>query len=97
MQKKDINNIINNRGPHLLKLKTMDKTLNNYLKSHKGTASRLQTIFDYHYDQILREIKQTIPAKDQPQVMDSILDYMEEVIAFPSNDSLDNFIEDLSK
>ena len=57
----------------------------------------MQTIFNYHYDQILREIKQTIPAKDQPQVMDSILDYMEEVIAFPSNDSLDNFIEDLSK
>ena len=75
----------------------MDKTLNNYLKSHKGIASRMQTIFNYHYDQILREIKQSITAKDQPQVMDSILDYMEEVIAFPSNDSLDNFIEDLSK
>ena len=91
------NNIFINRGSHLLKLKTMDKTLNNYLKSHKGTASRLQTIFDYHYDQIIREIKQEIPAEDQSQVMDSILDYMEEVIAFPSNDSLDNFIEDLSK
>ena len=75
----------------------MDKTLNNYLKSHKGTASRLQTIFNYQYDQILREIKQVIPAKDQPQVMDSILDYMEEVIAFPSNDSFDNVIETLSK
>ena len=75
----------------------MDKTLNNYLKSHKGTASRLQTIFDYHYDQIIREIKQEIPAEDQSQIMDSILDYMEEVIAFPSNDSLDNFIQDLSK
>ena len=43
----------------------MDKTLNNYLKSHKGIASRLQTIFNYHYDQIFREIKQEIPAEAQ--------------------------------
>ena len=52
----------------------MDKTLNNYLKSHKGIASRLQTIFNYHYDQIFREIKQEIPAEDQLQVMDSIIE-----------------------
>ena len=75
----------------------MDKTLNNYLKSYKGIASRLQTIFNYHYDQIFREIKQEIPAEDQLQVMDSILDYMEEVLAFPSNESLDTFIRDLSE
>ena len=55
----------------------MDKTLNNYLKSYKGIASRLQTIFNYHYDQIFREIKQEIPAEDQPQIMDSIIEYME--------------------
>lgn len=60
----------------------MDKTLNNYLKSHKGTASRLQTIFDHHYDQILQEIKQEIPAEDQDQIMDSIIDYMEKVMRF---------------
>ena len=61
----------------------------------------MQTIFNYHYDQILREIKQTIPAKDQPQVMDSILDYMEEVIDWCVDSSvgetgdytLDNFID----
>ena len=75
----------------------MDKTLNNYLKSHKGIASRLQTIFNYHYDQIYREIKQEIPAEDQLQVMDSIIEYMEEVLAFPSPESLDAFIRDLSE
>ena len=75
----------------------MDKTLNNYLKSHKGVASRLQTIFNYHYDQIFREIKQEIPAEDQPQIMDSIIEYMEEVLAFPSTESLDAFIRDLSE
>lgn len=75
----------------------MDKTLNNYLKSYKGIASRLQTIFNYHYDQIFREIKQEIPAEDQPQVMDSIIEYMEEVLNFPSNESLDTFIRDLSE
>ena len=75
----------------------MDKTLNNYLKSYKGIASRLQTIFSYHYDQIFREIKQEIPAEDQPQVMDSIIEYMEEVLAFPSTESLDAFIRDLSE
>ena len=75
----------------------MDKTLNNYLKSYKGIASRLQTIFNYHYDQIFREIKQEIPAQEQRQVMDSILDYMEEVLSFPSNESIDTFIRDLSE
>ena len=75
----------------------MDKTLNNYLKSYKGIASRLQTIFSYHYDQIFREIKQEIPAEDQPQIMDSIIEYMEEVLAFPSTESLDAFIRDLSE
>lgn len=75
----------------------MDKTLNNYLKSHKGIAYRLQTIFNYHYDQIYREIKQEIPAEDQPQVMDSIIEYMEEVLAFPSTESIDTFIRDLSE
>ena len=75
----------------------MDKTLNNYLKSHKVITSRLQTIFNYHYDQIYREIKQEIPAEDQPQVMDSIIEYMEEVLAFPSPESLDTFIRDLSE
>ena len=75
----------------------MDKTLNNYLKSYKGIASRLQTIFSYHYDQIFREIKQEIPAEDQPQIMDSIIEYMEEVLAFPSTESIDAFIRDLSE
>ena len=75
----------------------MDKTLNNYLKSYKGIASRLQTIFSYHYDQIFREIKQEIPAEDQPQIIDSIIEYMEEVLAFPSTESLDAFIRDLSE
>ena len=75
----------------------MDKTLNNYLKSHKGITYRLQTIFNYHYDQIFREIKQEIPAEDQPQVMDSIIEYMEEVLAFPSTESIDTFISDLSE
>lgn len=75
----------------------MDKTLNNYLKSHKGITSRLKTIFDYHYDQIFREIKQEIPAEDQPQVIDSIIEYMEEVLAFPSTESIDTFIRDLSE
>ena len=75
----------------------MDKTLNNYLKSYKGIAYRLQTIFNYHYDQILREIKQEIPAEDQLQVMDSIINYMEEVLAFPSSESIDTFIRDLSE
>lgn len=78
----------------------MDKTLNNYLKSHKGTAFKLQIILNYHYDQIIREIKQEIPAEDQSQIMDSLLDYLYNkslisLLSFPA--PLDNFIDDLSK
>lgn len=45
----------------------------------KGTASRIQTIFDYHYDAILREVNQELQGNpDKDDIMDLLTELMED-------------------
>jgi hypothetical protein len=66
------------------------------LQKRTGTAKRLQTIFAYHYDQILRECEQEILRNGQNnpednQLYDYIVSYMEEIMDWPSNEDQDKF------
>lgn len=74
----------------------MDQTLFNYLHQNKGITERLQTLFDYHYNQIEQEIRQLIPTEDQSDIIDSMAYYMEEVLNFPPASNTDNFIQHLA-
>lgn len=74
----------------------MDQTLFNYLHQNKGFTERLQTIFDYHYNQIEQEIRQLVPSEDQSDILDCIAYYMEEVLNFPPAGNTDNFIQHLA-
>lgn len=51
------------------------------LKKYPGTTSRIQTIFNYHYDAILREIQaevQNIPEADKWAFIDHFTSVMED-------------------
>lgn len=50
------------------------------LKQCLGTASRIQTIFDYHYDAILREVEQELSKHPQKEdLMDLFTELMEDI------------------
>ena len=54
--------------------------LKKILKKYKGTASRIQTIFDYHYDAILREVEQELQKNpDKNDIMDLFTELMEDI------------------
>lgn len=66
------------------------------LQNRAGTAKRLQTIFAYHYDQILRECEQEIFRNGQNnpednQLYDYVVSFMEEIMDWPSNEDQDKF------
>jgi hypothetical protein len=71
-----------------------EKTFKEYLEHFQGTASRMQTIFNYHYDQIQRELEQEL--KEDKDYMEFIIEYMEESMNWPSCDDLEQFIKDLN-
>ena len=53
--------------------------LQSQLAKCKGTASRIQNIFDYHYDAILREIEQELQKNpDKDDIMDLFTELMED-------------------
>lgn len=75
----------------------MDKVLFDYLNSHQGIAYRVKTIFEYHYDQIIREIKAEVPERDHDKIIDSFYDLLEESAAFPDlTGTLQDFINNIS-
>lgn len=76
---------------------TTDQELKNYLDAHQGPASRIKTIFDYHYMVIQRELEQAIPKRDRDWVMDHLVEYMEETLNFPYGENLDEFIKSLTE
>lgn len=59
---------------------------NELLKKYAGISTRIRRIFDYHYDQIQREVQteiSTLTPELQAQFMDLIVEYMEESINWP--------------
>lgn len=72
------------------------------LQNRAGTAKRLQTIFAYHYDQILRECEQEIFRNGQNnsednQLYDYIVSFMEEIMDWPSNEDQDKFNKQIAQ
>lgn len=68
------------------------------LQKRAGTAKRLQLIFAYHYDQILRECEQEIFRNgldsnnpESNQLYDYLVGYMEEVMTWPTIENQDEF------
>lgn len=54
-------------------------SLQSQLAKCKGTASRIQTIFDYHYDAILREVEQELQKNsDKDDIIDLFTELMED-------------------
>lgn len=50
------------------------------LKKCRGTASRIQTIFDYHYDAIMREVEQELSRDPEKEaIMDLFTELMEDI------------------
>lgn len=69
------------------------------LDKYAGITARLKTIFDYHYDQIMREIEiecSSISKEDKGCIMDNITLYMEEYMAWPSMESIEDFKNDIT-
>ena len=69
------------------------------LNKYAGITARMKTIFDYHYDQIMREVEtecSSIPKGDRDCIMDNITLYMEEYMAWPSMESLEDFKKDIT-
>lgn len=72
------------------------------LQNRAGTAKRLQTIFAYHYDQILRECEQEIFRNGQNnpednQLYDYVVSFMEEIMDWPSNEDQDRFNKQIAQ
>lgn len=72
------------------------------LQNRAGTAKRLQTIFAYHYDQILRECEQEIFRNGQNnpednQLYDYVVSFMEEIMDWPSNEDQDEFNKQIAQ
>ena len=72
------------------------------LQNRAGTAKRLQTIFAYHYDQILRECEQEIFRNgqnnpDDNQLYDYVVSFMEEIMDWPSNEDQDKFNKQIAQ
>lgn len=71
----------------------------NFLNTHKGTASRLKTIFAFHYDQIQREILQELSICNDPSkdlLFDFIAEYMEESMTWPEPDNQESFNKEMA-
>lgn len=72
------------------------------LQNQAGTAKRLQTIFAYHYDQILRECEQEIFCNGQnnlndDQLYEYVVSFMEEIMDWPSNEDQDKFNKQIAQ
>lgn len=72
------------------------------LQNQAGTSKRLQTIFAYHYDQILRECEQEIFRNGQNnpednQLYDYVVSFMEEIMDWPSNEDQDRFNKQIAQ
>lgn len=71
----------------------------NFLNTHQGIASRLKTIFAFHYDQIQREILQELSTCNNPSkdlLFDFIVEYMEETMTWPEPDNQESFNKEIS-
>lgn len=71
----------------------------NFLNNHKGIASRLKTIFAFHYDQIQREVLQelsTLDNRSKNLLFDFIIGYMEEDMTWPEPDNQESFNKEIS-
>lgn len=76
------------------------------MKHFPGLSTRLMRIFAYHYDQIQREVQTELshPIQgDNPEMkdlaislQDAIVEYMEEIMAWPEPEDLDKFINQIS-
>lgn len=79
----------------MLNLNKFEDLLNRY----DGTTNRFFNIFNYHYDQILREIIQEVsrlPKKEEADLLiDMLIVHMEEFMNWPSNESIEDFKSDL--
>lgn len=68
------------------------KELEQFLEKYPGTASRIKTIFDYHYDAIQREIHQEIQEmSESSDFEDSLVQIMEEEMNWPYGDTQEDF------
>lgn len=70
----------------------------DFLNYHAGIASRLKTIFAFHYDQIQREVLQELSTCNNSTknlLFDFIVEYMEESMTWPS-DNQRSFNQDIS-
>jgi hypothetical protein len=72
--------------------------IKDILTHYQGLTNRLKTLFAYHYDQIDREIHQElshIDKEDQGAISEWLALYLEEYMNWPSNQSDQEFIQDL--
>lgn len=71
----------------------------DFLNNHAGIASRLKTIFAFHYDQIQREVLQELSTCNNPTknlLFDFIVEYMEESMTWPEPDNQKSFNREIS-
>lgn len=71
---------------------------NELLKNYAGILARIHRIFDYHYDQIQRDVQteiSTLIPELQAQFMDLVVEYMEESISWPDPDDQEAFEKQL--
>ena len=71
--------------PPINPLTYMANNITEAIKQHKGTASRIRTILNYHYDQMIRDIRAEL---EDPEDFEC---YLEEAIGT----QIDNIIEEL--
>lgn len=71
----------------------------DFLNHHAGIASRLKTIFAFHYDQIQREVLQELSTCNNSTknlLFDFIVEYMEESMTWPESDNQKSFNREIS-
>lgn len=74
------------------------QTTKGLFTKYDGITSRINTLFSYHYDQIQREIEHEIrnlSKEEQYLIMDHLVEYMEEVMNWPSNGTNEEFINSI--
>lgn len=78
-----------------------NKTAEELLTNVIGSAARIKRSFDYHYDQMQREILQEIsslPEEEQGIIYDAFTSYMEEVMNWPTqHTTVSGFIKTITK
>lgn len=75
------------------------RTVKEILRERQGLASRVKNIFDYHFDQIVRELiaECKLPSTSDPEtykVLEYFVDYLEDM-NWPFQDSVEEFIDHL--